>query len=165
MDIQKILKELSKKLPKFPDGRIDYTTSNRCVVLNCFVEYDDKVLLLKRSDKVLNYKGMWNSIAGFIDQFRPVKEKLLEELSEELDIHEDDIKEIFEGKVFESYDDKIDKTWIICPYLVTLNKKKEIKLDWEHTDYAWIEPRDINNYKTVPGLDNTLNRIISESRS
>ena len=54
-------------LPKFEDGRINYTGCKRCPVLNCVVTYNGEVLLLKRSDKVANYKGYWNFVAGFLD--------------------------------------------------------------------------------------------------
>jgi hypothetical protein len=63
-DLKLLLDEFSKILPKFPDGRINYTTSQRCPVITCFVMYEGKILLLKRSDKVGTYKGFWNSVSG-----------------------------------------------------------------------------------------------------
>ncbi len=53
--LEKILQEFSEKLPKFPDGRIDYSGSDKAPVLTCFVKFGDKILLLKRSDKVRTY--------------------------------------------------------------------------------------------------------------
>ena len=47
-----IIKEFANKLPKFPDGRIDYSSSDIAPVITVFVKHKDKILLLKRSDKV-----------------------------------------------------------------------------------------------------------------
>jgi len=73
--IFKLLKEFSKKLPKFEDGRINYSCSDEAPVITIFVRYKDKILLLKRSDKVAAYKGKWNTIAGYLDEIRPNKRK------------------------------------------------------------------------------------------
>lgn len=51
-----IIKEFAKKLPKFPDGRIDYSNSDIAPVITVFVRYKDKILILKRSDKVRAYQ-------------------------------------------------------------------------------------------------------------
>jgi hypothetical protein len=36
-----------------------------------------------------------------------------------------------------------------------------VKIDWEHKEYRWINPVDIDTYDTVPGLKNTLERVLS----
>ena len=80
----KILKKLKEELPYFSDGRIDYSNSKIAPVIKVFVKYSNKVLLLKRSDKVATYKNKWNTVAGYIDEIKPVKQKAMEELQEEL---------------------------------------------------------------------------------
>ena len=95
IDIDSKLKKTLKQfesLPRFPDGRINYKDSKKAAVLTCFVKFKDKILLLKRSDYVWTYKGKWNTVAGYIDEDKPLKEKVLEELREEIDVEEDNIK-------------------------------------------------------------------------
>ena len=157
--IENILKQF-ENLPRFEDGRIDYTNSNKAPVITCFVMYDKKLLLLKRSDKVNAYKGKWNAIAGFIDEIVPLEKKIYEELEEELGIDKKHVSEIKVKEHFELYDEKINKTWIIFPVLALLKKEPEIKIDWEHTDYRWINPEEIKNYDVVPGLDENLKRAL-----
>jgi 8-oxo-dGTP pyrophosphatase MutT (NUDIX family) len=157
---EEILREFSEKLPKFPDGRIDYSDSDKAPVLTCFVKYKDKILLLKRSDKVRIYQGLWNSVAGYLDEFRPLEEKVLEELREELSITPDLIKQTKLGQSYELIDSKAKKIWIVFPVLVELNKEPKIKLDWEHTDLKWIDPADLKNFNTVPDLDKTLAKVL-----
>lgn len=156
----KIIKEFSEKLPAFPDGRIDYTNSKKAPVLNCFVEHNGKVLLLKRSNKVLVYKGLWNSVGGYLDEPCSLEQKIEEELREELGIEKSNIKEIKIAKHYELPDESVDRTWIIFPALAKLENKPKIKLDWEHTAYEWIDPREISNYQTVTGLEKILARVL-----
>jgi hypothetical protein len=56
MTYEDIIVYFRKKLPKFPDGRIDYHGSKENFVFNIWIQYKDQVLLLKRSDKVGAYK-------------------------------------------------------------------------------------------------------------
>ena len=158
-DILDIIKEFSKKLPKFKDGRIDYSKSNEAPVITVFIKFKDKILLLKRSDKVLTYKGKWNTIAGYLDEVKPIEDKVKEELREEINVKE--FLSIKIGKYFKILDKKINKKWIVTPVLVELKDKPEIKLDWEHTEFEWIKPEEMKNYDTVVSLDKSLEKVIS----
>lgn len=159
-EIQKQLKEISKNLPKFKDGRINYKSSHKAIVLTCFVKYKDKILLLKRSNKVAAYKGKWNTVAGYIDDNQPLKEKVLEELREEVRIKEKDISEFKFGNKYEFTDKQIKKTWIVYPILTTLKNKPNIKLDWEHDEFRWILPKEIKKFDIVPEIDKELETIL-----
>ena len=45
--------------------------------------------------------------------------------------------------------------WNIFPFLFS-TKNLEIKLNWENSDFNWIEPNQIKNYETVPKLEKIL---------
>ena len=161
IEMLKILKKFEKILPKFPDGRIDYSKSNKCIVLTVFITYNNKILLLKRSRKVGTYKNKWNTVTGYIDEKKPIFNKILEELEEELDITK---KDILSYNIFESFefeDKKINKKWIIYPSIVKLKNNPKIKLDWEHSEYKWIHPKDLLKYDIVPKLDLSLTKVIN----
>lgn len=115
IDLGTLLRDYCARLPRFPDGRIDYTDSEEAPVLTCFVEYDEKILLLKRSDKVGTYRGMWNSVSGYIDDTIPLQKKILQELREELGLDENVIEDIRIRQPYRSVDEGIGKTWIIVP--------------------------------------------------
>ncbi|MBN2603345.1 MAG: NUDIX domain-containing protein [Candidatus Thermoplasmatota archaeon] len=157
-DIIKLVKKFADKLPIFSDGRIDYSNAKTAIVVTVFIKFNKKILLLKRSDKVSTYRGKWNTVAGYIDEIKPVEEKIYEELKEELGIERENIKNLKLKQPFSFKDNKINRTWIINPALVELNKKPEIKLDWEHVEYKWINPRDIDSYDTVPNLKVSLKK-------
>jgi ADP-ribose pyrophosphatase YjhB (NUDIX family) len=157
--VEKILRKFSK-LPRFPDGRIDYSNSDKALVLTCFVKYGNKILLLKRSEKVNSYRGKWSAVAGFIDEPKSIEEKLMEELKEEIGILKKNILKIRMGELFEVYDDSIKKTWIILPVLAELKSRPVIKLDWEHTDFKWITSNEMKNYDTDFKLEETLRKVL-----
>lgn len=158
--ILKLVEELSKKLPKFPDGRIDYSKSDTAPVITVFLMYRDEILIMKRSDKVRTYQGKWNTVAGYLDEIKPIEEKVIEEIEEETGIVKSQIKSIKIGKIYSFTDEKINRKWIIQPVLVRLKEKPEIKLDWEHTDYRWIKKEDINRFDVVPNLKKSLNSVL-----
>ncbi len=155
-EIDKIIKDFYGKLPKFDDGRIDYHTSDTAPVITVFVECAGRILLLKRSNKVGNYRKKWSTVTGYLDELKPIKEKALEELREEIAVSATDIEKLYFGKVQIVEDRKIKKTWIIQPALARLKKRPDVKLDFEHTEYTWIKPGEITDYDIDVELDKTL---------
>ena len=156
----KIIEELSKSLPHFPDGRINYTSSVLCPVISVFVKYKDRILLLKRSNKVGAYRGVWSTVAGYWDEPVSLKKKILEELKEEIGLKEEQIKEIYFGENFEVKDKRINKNWLIHPVLVEVKEEPRIRLDFEHIALRWIRPLEINNFEVAPGLDKGLKNAL-----
>ena len=154
------VKEFAEKLPKFSDGRIDYSDSNIAPVVIVFLRYGKEFLLLKRSEKGLNYRGKWSVVAGFLDEVKPIQDKVLEEVQEELAIQKDDILKIHIGEPYEFEDTEIDKTWIRCPVLVELKRQVTPRLDWEHEEYKWVKLEQFKDFDTVPSLAKSLNRAL-----
>jgi len=160
LNVSDIIRELDEKLPNFSDGRVDYTKSDYAPVISVFVKYGDEILLLKRSETVRHYKSFWNVVGGYLDEIRPMRLKVLEEVEEELNITESQIASIKFGEPFEFKDKKINKTWFVHPVLVVLKEKVNIKLDWEHIEYKWIKIDQLSKYKTIPNLKMSLENLI-----
>jgi len=158
-EIPKIVKDFDKKLPHFADGRINYSKSSKAAVVTVFIKYKDKILLLKRSDKVRTYKNKWNTVAGYLDELKPIDEKALEELEEEIRLKPESVALLTKGKPFKIFDPKISKTWFVHPVLVNVKNKPKVKLDWEHSDYKWINPRDLIEFDIVPNLNKSFAKI------
>jgi hypothetical protein len=51
--------------------------------------------------------------------------------------------DVYEGKTYE---------WVVHPFVFTIEKKDKVQIDWEHTEYVWIPPQNIEHYNTVPHL-------------
>lgn len=149
-EILETVKRFHDSLPKFPDGRIDYRKSDVAPVITVFVRCGDEILLLKRSERVRTYRGKWNSVAGYLDELKPIREKVLEELEQELGIDRNEVVSVHMGKPYELVDSDIKKTWIIHPVMVDLVRKPEIKIDWEHSEYRWIRPEELKSLTHLP---------------
>jgi len=148
-------------LPRFADGRIDFSGSDRAPVITCFVEFEGRLLLLRRSQKVRSYQGRWCTVAGYLDEPKTVQRKALAELEEELKISEPAIQDFRAGTPYEFEDPDARKTWIVHPVLVRLAEPPRILLDWEHTEFKWILPSTIGKYETVPMLERSLKAVAS----
>lgn len=159
-DIYRTIDELALRLPKFDDGRIDYTGSNTAPVVVVFVKHKNRLLLLKRSYEVSNYKGMWSTVAGYIDEKKPIKEKALSEVHEELGVDESLISSVKIGKPYLFTDRKRKKKWLRCTVLLTLRQKPDIRLDQEHTAYIWVTPKEVRSIETTPGLYEDMLKVV-----
>lgn len=160
-NVQKQLQKFSEKLPHFSDGRIDYSKSKEALTIIVFVKYKDKILLLKRSDKVRTYKEKWNTIAGYLDEVeKPIEEKIYNELEEELGIERSNINNLKITRQYKIEDKKIKKTWLTYPTLVELIKNPKIKLDWEHSEFRWIKRNEIKNFDCVYKLAESLKKVL-----
>jgi ADP-ribose pyrophosphatase YjhB (NUDIX family) len=151
-----LVKTLAAGLPKFNDGRIDYTTSAVAPVVNCIVLHHDRVLLLQRSERIGEGKGKWSGVAGYVDRLVPLEDIVLTELQEELEISDRDVARIAVADSYESDDHQANVKWIVFPVLVELKRLPDITLDWEHTQYRWIDPSEIHNFDILPGQDRVL---------
>ena len=125
-------------------------------IVTSFIKNDDKILILKRSDKVKSMKCLWAGISGIIENDETPLTRAKIEIFEEAGIHEEQIellKAIQQIKI-SSLQYK-NHEWNIFPFLFKA-KNPEIKLNWENSDFNWIEPSQIKNYETVPELEKIL---------
>jgi ADP-ribose pyrophosphatase YjhB (NUDIX family) len=155
------LKSLSTRLPKFDDGRINYTGSNTAAITIIFVRCRDEILLLKRSDKVINYKSMWDFVSGFYDRLVPAEEIAREELREELGISSG--YRIVLRDPFEQVEEAISRKWIIFPVIAEFEVKPKITLNWENADYVWAREDAMGDYLGVPGFLSTFSTVFGKT--
>jgi len=126
-------------------------------VVSCFLEYKGKILIARRSSKVGTYQGRWAGISGYLekDSYRTA----LNELQEEVNLTAEDVKLIKEGEVLQVPDEKLNILWNVHPFLFRCKSPEKIKLDWEHKEYRWVDPREISKYETVPKLKEAFERV------
>ena len=141
---------------KTKPGQIDYTNIRWAPVINCVVKYKGKILIVQRSKKLNFYPEYWNGISGFLDDKRSLKEKVADEIKEELGM--DKIKRIKLGEIFDQEEPKYKKTWIVHPVLVEVDADN-IKLDWEAQDYKWVTLKEVMKFKLLPGFDIVLKKL------
>jgi len=126
-----------------------------------FLESENEILILLRSEYVSTYKGRWAGISGSIDDGRTADEQALVEIEEETSVSRGQVKLIRKGKPLLIADEALHLTKVVHPYLFHINDRSQIKTDWEHKKIRWIKPRDIDNYETMPKLKETLAKVLS----
>ena len=128
-------------------------------IVTSFLRNSEKILLLKRSEKVKSMKNLWAGISGIIeDNEKPIKRAKIEIL-EEVGIEESDITLMKEGnKILIESPQYANHQWEVYPFLFSCSNK-EIKLNWENSDSRWIRINELNNFTTVPSLDRVLARL------
>lgn len=121
--------------------------------------FQGKILILKRSDKVGTYRGLWACVSGYIEKGEEADETALREITEELGLAKDDVKLLKKGDVIYARDNTM--LWAIRPFLFAANKTEFI-IDWEHVEYKWIFPDEIVDYNTVPKLKETIDCLFAD---
>ena len=102
-------------------------------------------------------KCLWAGVSGIIEKNDTTPlERAKIEIFEEAGINEKEIellKSIEQIKI-KSAQYK-NHEWNIFPFLFK-TKNLAIKLNWENSEFKWIEPNEIKNYETVPELEKIL---------
>ena len=126
-------------------------------IVTSFIKNDGKILILKRSDKVKSMKRLWAGVSGIIEKndTTPLARAKIE-IFEETGINEEEIEllKATEQMKIKSAQYK-NHEWNIFPFLFKA-KNPEIKLNWENSEFKWLEPNEIKNYETVPELEKIL---------
>ena len=96
-------------------------------VVTCFLESDNEILILRRSNLVDSYRGKWAEVSGYIDN--TADEQSLTEIREETSLCGEDIELTTRGEALTVKDERLDVIWTMHPYLFQIKDKSKIKLD------------------------------------
>ncbi|MBU1036674.1 prolyl oligopeptidase family serine peptidase [Patescibacteria group bacterium] len=126
-----------------------YLKKRKEKVVSCYVEYQGKILLLKRSNRVGNYKNCWSAVGGYLEEGEISLKAAKREIREELNVKVTSKNHYKVGKPYIFDDKKNDLLLHLHPVLFSLKRKPKIKIDWEHTAYQWVSLKDIFKYKKI----------------
>ena len=102
------------------------------------INEDKKILLLKRSRDSNWMPEKWAIPGGHIEEGESSKDAAIRETKEETNLDISNIRELKkQEQVIIYYSD---------------SQSGVIKLDFEHTDWAWVSYDELDNYDTTPGL-------------
>ncbi len=129
-------------------------------IVTSFLIDNNKFLILKRSQKVKTMKGLWAGVSGIIEKNEGPLERAKIEIFEELGIPENRILLLKSADQFKVESPQYkNHEWEIFPFLFEA-KEPEIKLNWENSEYRWINADEISNYETVPNLEKVLLNLL-----
>ena len=117
--------------------------------VNVVENEDSEILLLKRSTASKYGPGLWGFPAGHLEEgespeqcaSRELSEEIGENISVELIRHLAPVRDEITGNINEFY--LFHLRWM----------GGEIRLNHEHTDYAWVNRHDYKHYPVMRGVD------------
>ena len=130
-------------------------------IVTSFLKNENQILILKRSDKVKSMKNLWAGVSGIIerDDISPLSRAKIE-IFEETGIKQEQIDLLKVSQQMEIISPQYkNHKWNIFPFLFKV-ENPEIKLNWENSEFEWIKPSNVINYKTVPSLDKILFNLL-----
>jgi PncC family amidohydrolase len=127
-------------------------------VVTCFLEQSKLILLLRRSGRVGTYQRLWAGVSGYIET--DALDQAFTEIREETGLFNNNIRLVRQGKPLEVIDRGLHRKWIVHPFLFHVLDPQKIMLDWEHTEFTWVKPKELKKYNTVPGLAKALKAVL-----
>jgi 8-oxo-dGTP pyrophosphatase MutT (NUDIX family) len=129
-------------------------------IVTSFIRDNEKLLILKRSDKVKSMKGLWAGISGIIENNEEPLKRAKIEIFEEVGITEDMITLVRSSEEMRINSPQYENhEWEIFPFLFE-TKNPTIKLNWENSEFKWINIVELENYETVPSLQKVLFNLL-----
>ena len=105
-------------------------------------------------------KGLWAGISGIIEKNEDPLKRARIEIFEEVGIVEEKITLLKTAeKLRVSSPQYQNHEWEIFPFLFG-TEDPTIKLNWENSEYRWIDANEITNYETVPSLQKVLFNLL-----
>jgi ADP-ribose pyrophosphatase YjhB (NUDIX family) len=132
-------------------------------VVTSFLLNRGKVLLVRRSNRVGSYQGLWSGISGFLEDAPPLQQAM-QEVFEETSVAGSAIQLIAEGEPLEVHDYEQQMCWVVHPFLFEIDDWGEVRLDWENTELCWVTPEQLQDFHTVPQLAEALRRCLEAQR-
>ena len=129
-------------------------------IVTSFIKDNEKLLILKRSDKVKSMKGMWAGISGIIEKNEEPEKRAKIEIFEEVGITEDKITLVRSAEEMRINSPQYENhEWEIFPFLFEA-KNPTINLNWENSEFKWINVEELEKYETVPSLQKVLFNLL-----
>jgi len=135
-------------------GTVDLFNVKESRVVTSVLTNQGRILALKRSEKVSSCQNMWAGVSGYIEPGETPLQTAMKEVEEETSVHGcRPIRQADPILVRQS-----DMVWVIHPFLMEC-PTESITIDWEHTEYRWISPSQVDEHVTVPGFRRVLRSL------
>ncbi|HMK84161.1 MAG TPA: NUDIX domain-containing protein, partial [Candidatus Bathyarchaeia archaeon] len=133
-------------------------------VVTSFLTTEQGILILRRSQKVGTHRGKWSAVSGHLEGEEEPLQRAVTEIQEELGLTREEVKLVRAGQILRAFDQETDTVWIIHPFLFEARSNR-VELDWENTEYRWVNQKNLDSYQTVPRLREAYDRVRYDSRA
>lgn len=132
-------------------------------VVTSFLRNRGELLLVRRSNRVGSYQGLWSGISGFLEDATPLQQAM-REVFEETGVAGSLIHLIAVGAPLEVRDYEQQMCWVVHPFLFEIDDRDEVRLDWENTEMCWVTAEQLQDFQTVPQLAEALRHCLEAER-
>ncbi len=151
-ELPEFIENALRRFGVYQGRAVDYTNADTAPIVMCTIMSEGKILLAKRGYGLADAEGYWSTVNGFIDENKPVKEIVRQEVWEELGLKVS-ADQILVGQSYTVRNPMEKRAYIVFPCLVSIKgDRPELKLDREHTDFAWIKRSQLDQYDTLDDL-------------
>jgi 8-oxo-dGTP pyrophosphatase MutT (NUDIX family) len=120
-------------------------------VIACFLRHGGKICLLKRSQTVGSSPGRWHCVTGFLEPGVLPLEQAITEISEETGLDGTAVRLIGAPEPLRMARPGQGWVWVVHPFLFEA-ASPSLRLDWEHDEYRWIDPAELELSDCVPWI-------------
>ena len=125
-------------------------------IVTSFLKHNNKILILRRSKKVKSMKELWAGISGIIENNELPINRAKIEIFEEVGIKQEYITLIkSSNEITVESPQYANHQWIIFPFFFKTDTN-DIKLNWENSEFRWIDIQELKEFNTVPSLEKIL---------
>jgi len=150
-----LLLDGDKAIVNGAEGTVELPDVHETGVVTAILRHEDKILILKRSEKVRTNKGLWAGVSGYIEIGEKPLQTAVKEVGEETGVK--DAALVRSGDVISVRTG--DTIWRIHPFLFDVSDES-VRIDWEHTEFACVHPSELEGYSTVRGLKRVLESLL-----
>lgn len=138
----------------------DQSHKKTSMVVTSVLKNQNEVLVLRRSMKVKTMQEKWAGVSGYLEKNEDLLSRALIEIYEETRINKD---ELILRKIFNQFGVQIhNELMIIIQPFCFVSNTRNVVLDWEHSDYYWINEKEMDNFEFVPRLKQIISRCFEE---
>ena len=120
-------------------------------VIACFLRFEGKICVLKRSQAVGSSPGRWHLVTGFLEPDVAPLDHAMTEILEETGLEAESITLIGAPEPIRVERPSQGWVWVIHPFLFDA-ARSGLRLDWEHDEYRWIEPAELHAIDCAPWI-------------
>ena len=131
------------------------------MVVTSVLKNQNEVLVLRRSKEVKTMQEKWAGVSGYLEKNEDLLSRALIEIYEETRINKDELvlRKIFDRSNVQIHNELMINIQPFC----FVSSTRKVVLDWEHSDYYWINHKEINNFDFVPRFKHIISRCFEET--
>jgi 8-oxo-dGTP diphosphatase len=138
----------------------DQSHKKTSMVVTSVLKNQNEILVLRRSMRVKTMQKKWAGVSGYLEKNEDLLSRALIEIYEETRINKDDL---ILRKIFNQFGVQIhNELMIIIQPFCFVSNTRNVVLDWEHSDYYWMNKKEMDNFEFVPRLKQIISRCFEE---